>query len=91
MSAGIYISTLFLLFLSQKKTPVSICHLLFKVSSFILKYSVKRQMKGLHYKVEKTEATPNSSELKKKEAWMDFFFFSFSKTALMLMSYKSDN
>ncbi|XP_044049282.1 troponin I, slow skeletal muscle-like [Siniperca chuatsi] len=30
MSAGIYISTLFLPFSSQKKTPVSICHLLYK-------------------------------------------------------------
>lgn len=92
MSAGIYISTLFLPFSSQKKTPVSICHLLYKVRSFILKYyrtckdenaKLRVFITMLLLKAEKTEATPNSSEFKK--AWLDFF-----SPLQMLKSYNSE-
>lgn len=78
---NLYIYPLSALLVSEKDAFVSICHLLYKVRSFILKYyrtckdenaKLRVFITMLLLKVEKTEATPNSSEFKK--AWLDFFF-----------------
>lgn len=63
MGAGIYISTVFLPFSSQKKTPVSICRPLCKVRSFILKL-----FNTWKYKKPLSSCRTNDSE------WRGFFF-----------------